>query len=213
MTQPVDLRIIPAKLIQAGETPLPGDFVGVGELISNAADGRLFLKLVTGEVVEIGGDLREALAAIDLANYAPLAHAHQINQVDGLQAAIDAIVAELQGKQPSGDYATLTQLNTGLSGKAGLSGVSGAFTVGNNFSANVVSANNHIIAGTTYRIGTTTVLRLPTQQGWQNPTGPISTATFHPSTATLLDVAKRLAGIQAQLISHGILSTQGTTIA
>lgn len=46
--------------------------------------------------------------------FAPSAHTHVIEDVTGLQA-------ELDGKQPSGDYATTTALSSGLAGKANTS--------------------------------------------------------------------------------------------
>lgn len=46
--------------------------------------------------------------------FAPSAHTHTIAQVTSLQATLD-------GKQPSGDYATTTDLTSGLAGKANTS--------------------------------------------------------------------------------------------
>jgi hypothetical protein len=119
---------------------------------------------------------------------------------------------EINGKQVSGDYATLPNLTQGLAGKAPIGGVTGNFSVGGTLTTNVLTTSNHIIAGTQFRINTTAVIKQPQAQGWQNPTGQFSTAAFNTNAVTLTELAKRVAAIQSNLIYHGLLSTQGTTI-
>jgi hypothetical protein len=227
------LSTVPDLVPQSSEVIL-------GQFAINAADGKVYLKKTSGQMICIGADvgqfaseqdLQSAIAGLDLSDYAltadvaqslatvaqelqglaealagkaPVAHTHPITEVAQLGATLSGLQASIN--------ALNTQITNGLASKAGIAGVTGAFTVGNNFQANVVASNNHIIAGTSYRVGTNNVVRAPNPQGWQNPTGPQSTAAFNSSAVTLNELARRVAAIQSQLIYHGLLSTQGTTI-
>lgn len=66
-------------------------------------------------VTSVNGDEGPAVV-LDAADIgaAPTSHTHTISNVTGLQSALD-------GKQPSGDYATNTALTNGLAGKAAVS--------------------------------------------------------------------------------------------
>lgn len=66
MSEPVELRIIPAKMIQAGGEPASSDFVGVGELITNVVDGKVFIKLLSGVVICVGADITNLVSNTDL---------------------------------------------------------------------------------------------------------------------------------------------------
>lgn len=169
---------------------------------------------VTQSLATIGQQLQVLADAIT--GKAALSHGHGIAEIAGLGANLSGLAAEIATKQPAGNYqpAGSYATQTDLSGKAPIGGVSGTWTVGGVLTANVLKSDNYIAAGpnTTIRIGTATVLKAPQAQGWQNPTGAISTATFNSASVTLNELAKRVGAIQTALIYHGILATTGTTI-
>lgn len=258
---------INALSINPGRVPEAAELI-LGQLAVNAADGRIYLELVSGLIICVGADITqfatsEDVQNIDLSayalqttvtqaltglaqqlgalsqalsgkaptvhghaiadvvqlgdtlstmqgqingkqptgNYAAAAHSHPIDQVDGLQTAINNIIATLQTKQPAGNYQPAGSY-------AGATGVPG------NFTANVLLSSNHIQAGagTSYRIGTDVVMRVPNRNGWQQPTGPRATGAFNTSAVTLNELAKRVASMIDELRWHGILSQYGTTI-
>lgn len=258
---------INALSINPGRVPEAAELI-LGQLAVNAADGRIYLELVSGLIICVGADISQFATTDDIenidlspyalqatvtqalaglaqqlgllsqalsgkastvhghaisdvvslgstlstmqgaiegkqpaGNYAATAHNHSIGAVDGLQTAIDNIIAALQTKQPAGNYQTAGNY-------AGVAGVTG------NFTANVLISNNHVVAGTgsSFRIGTDVVMRVPNRNGWQTPTGPRATGAFNTSAVTLNELAKRVGSIIDELRWHGILSQYGNTI-
>jgi hypothetical protein len=215
---------INALSVNPGRVPEAAELI-LGQLAVNAADGRIYIELVSGLIICVGADISgfataEDLENIDLSGYAlqatvtqaltglsqqlatlsqalsgkaALTHGHSITDVAELGNTLSTMQGQINGKQPAGNYALFT-------------GVSGTFTV------NVLASNNHIIAGTEYRIGTDRIARIPNRNGWQNPTGPISTAAFNSQSVTLTELAKRVSAVIQELRYHGLLSTYGTTI-
>lgn len=230
-----------------GLIPKP-EKLNIAQIAINASDGKIYIKLLNGQVICVGQDItkfasaeiiEEAIDSIDLTPYAltetvtaslnaiaqqlqalsqaiigkaEQQHSHNIPDIANLGETLSAMQAGINGKQPVGEYVTLPILTQGLAGKASIGGVTGAFSVGGTCTVNVLNSSNHISAGTQYRIGTNAVIKAPQQQGWQNPTGQTSTATFNTNAVTLTELAKRVAAIQSNLIYHGLLSTQGATI-
>ncbi len=215
---------INALSINPGRIPEAAELI-LGQLAVNAADGRIYMELVSGAIICIAADVSqfartEDVEDIDLSGYAlqatvtqaltgiaqqlatlsqalsgkaALTHGHAIADVAELGNTLSTMQGQINGKQPSGNYALST-------------GVSGTFT------ANVLTANNHIVAGTEFRVGTDKVSVAPPRWGWQTPTGSYSTATFTPQSITLPELAKRVAAIQRLLIIHGLASPYGTTL-
>jgi hypothetical protein len=200
------LKISPYALQATVTQALTGLAQQVG-LLSQALSGKA--ATVHGhqiaDVAQLGTTLSTMQGEINTkqptGNYAAAAHGHPIAAVDGLQTAIDNIIATLQTKQPAGNY----QLAGNYAGIAGVAG---------NFTANVLISNNHVVAGTgtSFRIGTDVVMRVPNRNGWQTPTGPRATGAFNTSAVTLNELARRVGSIIDELKWHGILSQYGTTI-
>jgi inactivated superfamily I helicase len=169
----------------------------------NVADGKLYIRLLSGVVICVGADVSGFATAadlenIDLTDYALQATLTQAltgitQQLAQLSQTLSALQTDIDGKQQAGNYALFT-------------GVTGPFT------ANVLEVSNHIVAGTQFRVGTDKVCIAPPRWGWQTPTGLYSTAAFNPQSVTLAELGKRVAAIQRLLIAHGLASPYGTTI-
>lgn len=214
------------------------DTLDIGQLAVNSGDGKIYLKLNNNRILCVGWNieyfattdqLSAAIAGIQQPDLSPYAinddvvlainnlaasiqalgaslqgqinqkaaavHGHGIAEIASLGATLSTMQADINGKQPAGSYAPLT-------------GVTGIWNCGPIVSGGYIAAG----AGYNFRIGTDNVLKTPNRTGWQNPLGPVSTASFNTQSVSLNDLAKRVGAIIQELRYHGILSTYGTTI-
>jgi len=116
------------------ETPdaLPrADLFTVGELVMQVADGKLFMKLIDGQILCVGADIEqfaiEAEVDAALAQKADAQHSHAIANVTDLQDALDS-KANSQHSHAIADISTLSDLLNGKANAADISALTQALS-------------------------------------------------------------------------------------
>lgn len=183
--------------ISGGAIILPLDL----EVINLTVDNNLGVGNNLGVTAntDIGGDL----SVIGNASAQDINAGGDIGALGDVSAAGDlsGATAHVSGQANLGAVVTG---NIGYAG--GLTFTGGIPSIGGISGNTLTLANNANLVSGVYQVASVQVVG-PRHTGWTAPTGTVSRATFDQSTVTLAQLAQRVAALELDLLSHGLIGT------